>query len=103
MDDHRLEKIRKLVLRGNWIPSQHVIEDYLITGECTREDIEQSVLTGRIYKVEKDPIGTALDGKVYTISGKSVYGLGFETAGKIIKRPDGNFYFVITAYKYRRT
>ena len=102
MDDHRLEKIRRLVRRGQWIPSSHVRKDYIETGVCGVEDIEQSILTGAVTKEEKDEFHMAVDGMKYTIQGRSYCGLGFETVGKIIDGGDGLQYFVITAYNYRR-
>jgi len=101
VDDHRLEKIRLLIAKGDWIPSQHVREDYLETGECTLDDIECSILTGEIVAVQKDEVGGAVDGHKYVIQGRSRCGMGFETVGKIIKMADGKRYFVITAYNYR--
>ena len=98
--DTRLERIRRLVLQGQWEPSSHV-RQYIQDGEFELRDIEESIATGSITESQNDDVGTALDGRKHTIAGFDHCGLPFETVGKIVEGPEGNEYFVITAYQRR--
>jgi hypothetical protein len=98
--DIRLERIQRLILQGHWEVSSHVLQ-YIEDGEFEIRDIETSIARGWISKSQKDEVGTAVDARKYTISGFDHCGLPFETVGKIVEGPDGEQYFVITAYERR--
>jgi hypothetical protein len=96
--DPTLRRIRNLVLKEQWEPSGHV-RNYIEDGEFELRDIEVSIANGFISESQKDEIGTAVDGRKYTITGRDHCGLPFETVGKIVKGPEGKEYLVITAYR----
>jgi hypothetical protein len=95
--DSRLDKIRKLVRCGSYELSDHVV-DAIEANEFTVDDIEDSILSGRIVCRQKDEVNTAIDGYKYKIIGRTQSGMPLETIGKIQEGFDDNEYFLITAY-----
>jgi hypothetical protein len=95
-----LDTIRSLVRSERWLLAVHVQED-LEVGAYEVCDLERSICTGTITKIERDELCEAIDRKKYVISGVDQYGLAFETCGKIVDWIEGHTYFFITAYKER--
>lgn len=90
--------IRKLIRCDDYQLSNHLYNK-LADGEFALADIENSILSGRISKIEKDELCCSIDHKKYVIIGKSQNGLPFETVGKLIEGFEGEKYFIITAYR----
>ncbi len=100
MADHRIAQVRRLVRQGKYSLSSHVFDE-LAQDEFTLSDVEYSVLLGRCVETQRDEQRVAVDGRKYTIRGRTSAGLPFETIGKIICGHDGNEYFFITAYEWK--
>ena len=98
MPDATLEKIKRLVRSGWWSFGTHVREG-LERGEFERRDIENSIESGKIRRVQRDEQKAAIDGNKYVIVGRSHNGLPFETVGKIVSLDEERQYFVCTAYR----
>lgn len=70
----------------------------ILDGEFDEDDVEQSILSGSITKVQRDELYGAADGNKYTITGRDSSGLPFMTTGKVIQTFEGTEYFLITAH-----
>jgi hypothetical protein len=96
-----LEEIKQLVLTDSYAYSNKVRE-FMEDGWFSEEDMEKSICSAtRIYKSEKDELGTAVDGFKHVILGRDSHGCLFYTCGKVIKNDEGKLYFFITAHKAR--
>ncbi len=94
-----LEEIKLLVSTGRYGYSAKV-RTFMEDGWYSEEDIERCISTAtKIYKVERDELKTAVDGKKYVILGKDTYGCLFYTCGKVKKDEESKLYFFITAHK----
>ncbi|MBL7219805.1 MAG: DUF4258 domain-containing protein [Phycisphaerae bacterium] len=90
--------IQTLVRFGDYEVSRHVY-DYLEDGDFKLDDIENSILNGKLEKTQNDKKCESVNGKKYTIRGRCRNGLPFETVGKLMESDDGEYYFLITAGK----
>jgi hypothetical protein len=94
-----LEEIQLLILKGRYNYSDKV-RTFIEEGWYSEEDLEHCISAAtKIYKVERDELKTAVDGKKYVILGNDTYGCLFYTCGKILKDEEGKLYFFITAHK----
>ena len=99
--DATLSKIRTLIRRTEYSLSKHVREK-IVDGEFAQEDIEDSILSGKIIKTQRDDVNTASDGNKYIILGRLASGLPFATLGKLQWDEENHCeYFVITGYEFR--
>ncbi len=92
------ERIRLLVRSEQYHLSGHVVNDKIAQHDYLVEDIVDSILSGTIDKVERDERGVSVDGKKYTILGRTRDGLLHYTVGKIVSADDDELYYVITIY-----
>ncbi|MDP2936447.1 MAG: hypothetical protein Q8O86_08150 [Dehalococcoidia bacterium] len=92
--------IKSLVEAGHYHYSNK-IRKFVEAGWYETVDLEVCILTATsIHKVEEDELGTATDGKKYTILGRDTQGQRFYTCGKIIlSRNDERLYYFITAHE----
>ena len=90
--------IQTLIKCGEYQISSKV-ESLIFEGDCTLDDIEVSIMSGDKMKREKDKMKTSCDGMKYTIYGYLRNGLPFATTGKIMEDSDGEYYFIITAFR----
>ena len=73
------------------------VYDLLSEGYFDLEDLENSILCGSVFKVERDERADCLGNKKYVILGPDKQGYEFYSVGKIKKETGGYVYFVITA------
>ena len=94
-----LEEIKELVMAGKYHFSQKVMRN-IEDGWFSEADLEHCICNAKkIYKSERDEMGTAVDGKKIVIYGKDTHGYMFYTCGKPLKSDEGKIYFFITAHK----
>lgn len=89
--------IHRLIREELYDLSEHA-KDKISENYWNLDDVENALLTGVIDNVENDDNGSAVDGKKYTLVGRSCDGVLIQTVGKIMMDEDGQYYFVITAY-----
>ena len=94
-----LGEIKQLVARNQYQYSQKVRE-FIEDGFYDEEELVHCILSAEgIYKQEKDELGQAVHGMKYVILGRDTYGRPFYTAGKVMQKREGRFYFYITAHQ----
>ncbi len=95
-----LNEIKTLVTDRPFHYSKKV-QSLIENGYFELQDIDHCVRTAtRIHKAEVDELGTAVDGRKYTILGTDNQGYPFYTCGKIIAGGDRErLYFFITAHE----
>ena len=98
VSDSRLARIRILVLLGKYRLSEHVRSD-VENGEIDFDAIKHSIVNAVSILRQKDELETSVDRRKYVITGPDLAGLSFRTVGKIVAQPDGDEYFVITAFE----
>lgn len=97
-----LKKIKNLVcIERKYKITRHVERDYIDQHLCSYQDIEHCIQNANnINYIQPDEYNESVDGKKYTILGKSVEGQEFYTTGKFMLSEDrSDFYLIITAHK----
>ena len=82
---------------GQWDFSQKV-QWAIARGDVVVDDISHAILTGRLYKRERDELGGSADGFKYVILGSACSGRLFYVCGKLVRDTEGRWFFVITAH-----
>lgn len=94
-----LADIKQLVAQGRYRYSRKV-QDFIEDGFFDVEDVVHCILSAaKIYKQERDELRQAVHGMKYVILGRDTHGRPFYTVGKVLQRPEGQFYFYITAHQ----
>jgi hypothetical protein len=94
-----LGEIQQLVAERRYKYSKKVRE-FIEEGFFEEEDLVHCILSAKnIHKKERDELKQAVDGMKYVIIGRDTLGQLFYTVGKVIKGPQGIFYFYITAHQ----
>ncbi|MGA7218063.1 MAG: hypothetical protein WBX38_07105 [Candidatus Sulfotelmatobacter sp.] len=71
---------------------------FIEDGVFTPQDIENSICTGNVRKIERDELLQSIGNKKYVIVGHDMQGYGFYTVGKIVTSDEGEMYYIITAH-----
>ena len=98
LPDPRLVRIRRLVLAGRYRVSSHV-HSSVADGEIDFDAIPHSIVNAVTMERHRDQEKASVDGWKYVITGPDAGGLAFRTVGKTVEGPDGEEYFVITAFE----
>jgi hypothetical protein len=92
-----LPLIRELVALRQYLLSEKAY-DILSQGYFELEDLEHSIVNGRIIKTEADELNDSIGNKKYIVIGPDICGYEFYTVGKLQKLDGSRIYLVITAH-----
>ena len=72
--------------------------ELLSQGNFELEDLEHSIVNGRVIKTEADELSDSIGNKKYIVIGPDISGYDFYTVGKLQKLEGSRIYLVITAH-----